>query len=96
MKCPYYSKAVNIFAAEWKNQPQQNGTRKCPHCGGIVKNIFSGPVSIGVLALSLGLAVLGHSYVPAIPMAVYGILGGGGLIIFGLRLVKVPPELGSN
>ena len=61
-----------------------------------MKNIFSGPVSIGVLALSLGLAVLGHSYVPAIPMAVYGILGGGGLIIFGLRLVKVPPELGGN
>ena len=96
MKYPYCLKTVNIFSADWRNQPQQNGTRKCPHCGGIVKNIFSGSVSIGILALSLGLAVLGHSYVPAIPMTVYGILGGGGLIIFGLRLVKFPPELGSN
>jgi len=95
MKCPYCLKSVSIFSAEWKNQPQQNGTRKCPHCGGIVKNVFSGfsgPVSIVILALCLGLAVFGHSYLPGIPMFIYGILGGAGIIFFGLRLLKAQCE----
>jgi len=92
MKCPYCFKSVNILSPGWKNQPQKNGTRKCPYCGGIVKNIFSGPVSIGVLALAVGLAVLGHSYIPEIPMPIYGIFGGACLIIFSLRLVKAPSE----
>ena len=96
MKCPYCSKSINILSAEWKNQPQKNGTRKCPHCGGIVKNVFSGPVSLGILALSLGLGVLGRTYFPAIPLFTYGILGGAGMIFFGLRLLKAPPEAESR
>jgi hypothetical protein len=88
MKCPFCNSPVNIFAAEWRSQPTQDGTRKCPHCSGGVKNVFSGPVSIAIVLLTLGLAVIGHSVLPAVPLFAYGILGGAGVIVFGLRLVK--------
>lgn len=74
MKCPYCQHSVDISAAEWKNQPSQEGTRKCPHCGGVVKNLFSGPVPIAILLMTLGSVVVERSFLPVIPMPVYGIL----------------------
>lgn len=82
----------NISSAEWKNQPHQNGTRKCPHCGGTVKNTFSGMISIGILVLCLGLALLGREYAPSIPFFIYGVFAGTAMIVFSLRLIKAQPS----